>query len=41
MIELESERLFIREITAHDLEKVLPVYLEQPGLFAADGRLGR
>ena len=45
MIELESERLLIREMTADDLEKVLPVYLSNPDFLqqmeGSEGEAGR
>ncbi|HLI07671.1 MAG TPA: GNAT family N-acetyltransferase [Ktedonobacteraceae bacterium] len=45
MIERESERLSIREITAHDVEKVLPVHLSNPDFLqqmeGSEGEAGR
>lgn len=45
MIELESERLQIREITADDLEKLLPVFLSNPDSLlqteGSDGEIGK
>jgi RimJ/RimL family protein N-acetyltransferase len=45
MIELESKRLFIREITADDVEKVLPVHLSNPDFLrqmeGSEGEAGR
>lgn len=45
MIELESERLFIREITVDDVEKVLPVHLSNPDFLqqmeGSEGEAGR
>ncbi len=45
MINLESERLYIREITAGDLEKVLPVHLSNPDFLqlveGSEGEAGR
>lgn len=45
MIELESERLYMREITADDVEKVLPVHLSNPDFLrqmeGSEGEAGR
>ncbi len=45
MLELESERLYIREITADDVEKVLPVHLSNPDFLqqmeGSEGEAGR
>lgn len=45
MIELESERLYIREITADEVEKVLPVHLSNPDFLrqmeGSEGEAGR
>jgi len=45
MIELESERLRIREIAADDLEKLLPVFLSNPDALlqteGSEGEIGR
>ncbi|GAC1392744.1 MAG: hypothetical protein NVS4B11_16370 [Ktedonobacteraceae bacterium] len=45
MIELESKRLHIREITADDLEKMLPVFLSNPDALqqteGSEGEIGK
>lgn len=45
MIELESERLFIRTITVDDVEKLLPVHLSNPDFLrqmeGSEGEAGR